>query len=1192
MARFIIQRILRNRILMFLTITLIICVAIWFAGPLLALGSWMPFDGFVERIIWIVSLFLFTIFLLIFLSWRRRRKEAKMSEEMVAEQEEEDEGDEIVKEELKAMRGRMKEALKILRKSKLGGKSVYQLPWYVMIGPPGAGKTTAIINSGLNFPLAKTMGMQSLGGVGGTRNCDWWFTDEAVLIDTAGRYTTQDSDEEADSKAWFGFLKMLRKNRKRQPINGAIVAISLSDLSTQSAAQRKEHAASIKQRLAELRDQLGVRFPVYVLFTKADLIAGFAEFFENLRREDREQVWGFTFKLKNPKAKKKADPLKHFDEQFAHLLNQINNLTLERLQQETDPQRRGLISGFAQQIASLQGVASDFMKQVFQENKFEQLQLLRGVYFTSGTQEGTPIDRLMMGMARTFGIGRQAIGTGSGQGRSFFLKRLMESVIFKESGLVSAHDKVATRYKWFVRTSVTMAILAAAGIGALWTFSYLGNQAMIANASEKTALFDEVASIIPSSPISDINLAPVAGPLNLLRNLPGNPAQGDIDPERRLTYGLYQGDEIGSEAIQTYRQSLNQLMLPRIILKLERQMQANLNNPELLFEALKVYMMLGLQGPLDESLVVEWLRADWNITYAGEANAQLRDDLMGHLVWMINQPMREISLHGPLVEQVQTLLNETPVSQRIYNAIIRGPDARALPDWRVLDAGGSLTSRVLIRPSGTPMSEGVEGIYTKNGFYSVFLPSALNVAEQLKNENWVLGERGEDLSDPNALQRIGQDVLDLYFTDYIASYESVLADIDVAPMGDMSQVVQTLNVLSGPSSPILKILLSVENETRMTVRDAPLALDGAANETKNFAARELFDAQGVRTQALIGILQSSAISEGQAPPPPPGTVVEMRFKWLNEFIVPKDEGAPSELDGVMEALTAMYQELNRLAVLGESADLNQNAVTDLQVLLGRTHDPMKRWITQLTTSSAGVAAGGARSSLDATWQRVVLPTCNRGVNNRYPFFKNQQADISIQEFSRLFAPAGLIDTFFQENLLDFVDTSGTPWRWRRIQDQELGISDAVLAQFERAAQIRDAFFLAPGLPVVSFSMKPIALGDGVRRIQLAVDGQILDYRNNQALAETPMQWPGPGGPTQIVLEPSRRNAENSRAAEGPWAFFRLLDASEVRGGNSDDKMRIVFNLGGRFAVFQLRAGAAYNPFRLSALTNFRCPSSL
>jgi type VI secretion system protein ImpL len=119
-----------------------------------------------------------------------------------------------------------------------------------------------------------------------------------VLIDTAGRYTTQESDADVDNAAWLGFLSLLKKYRKRQPINGAIVAISLSDLSLQDEITRKSHAQAVRRRLNELRTTLGVRFPVYVLFTKADLIAGFAEFFDGLGKEAREQVWGFTLPLK------------------------------------------------------------------------------------------------------------------------------------------------------------------------------------------------------------------------------------------------------------------------------------------------------------------------------------------------------------------------------------------------------------------------------------------------------------------------------------------------------------------------------------------------------------------------------------------------------------------------------------------------------------------------------------------------------------------------------------------------------------------------------------------------------------------------------------------------------------------------------------------------------------------------------
>ncbi len=95
----------------------------------------------------------------------------------------------------------------------VGQRYLYELPWYVIIGAPGSGKTTALLNSGLEFPLAASMGDAAIRGVGGTRNCDWWFTTEAVLIDTAGRYTTQDSEREIDRKAWSGFLDLIKKSR-------------------------------------------------------------------------------------------------------------------------------------------------------------------------------------------------------------------------------------------------------------------------------------------------------------------------------------------------------------------------------------------------------------------------------------------------------------------------------------------------------------------------------------------------------------------------------------------------------------------------------------------------------------------------------------------------------------------------------------------------------------------------------------------------------------------------------------------------------------------------------------------------------------------------------------------------------------------------------------------------------------------
>ena len=1178
-------------------VLILLSVSLWFFGPLLAFGEARPFDTIMGRAIAIGALSLLTLIIILIIMLRRRSRDKEMTETIVADVAE-DEGDEAVKAELREMQDRMRNALGFLRKSKLGSKfsskHLYQLPWYIIIGPPGAGKTTAIVNSGLQFPLAEHMGKGAMGGVGGTRNCDWWFTNDAVLLDTAGRYTTQDSDATADSAAWTGFLDMLKKHRKRQPINGALIAISLSDLSLQDEVTRRSHARAVRTRLHELRERLGVRFPVYVLFTKADLIAGFAEFYDNLGSEDRAQVWGFT--LPYTKEKTNESPASSFRSEFNALLDQLSNRSLERMQAEVDYQRRSLISGFPSQMASLRPVAEEFLGEVFQDSRYEDKQFLRGVYFTSGTQEGTPIDRLMMGMARTFGIGRQAIGSGQGTGRSFFLTRLLQSVIFKEAGLVSADDKVERRYRWIKWGAVAAGVLVLGVFISLWTISFLGNQELIADAREQVVEYRELSARIPGSPVGDSNIPGVVPPLNILRDLPGNPAQGDPEPPTELTWGLYQGDAVGTESAQTYRGALNQLLLPRLLFRLEEQMQANMNNPELLYEALKIYLMLGLQGPMDQDLIKQWMAIDWRLAYPGQEPMQA--DLMGHLEAMLSQPMREISLNGPLIEQIQGLLSETPLSQRIYNAIVKSPTARALPQFRLTEVGGPATSRVLVRSSGKPLSEGIEGIYTYDGFHEVFLPEALEVASRIQNESWVLGPRGEAETTPAALGRLSRDVLNLYYNDFVSNYDQMLGDIDVVPMESTSHAVDVTNVLSGPTSPIANILRSVAEETKLTQpKGGEVNLEGAAEGATDFAQREFLSAFDARTQALLETIGAAAPTGTQGEEPAkPGQYIEDRFSWLHEM-VDGVEGAPAQLDEFLQALTEVYRQLNRMS-LGQSSGavvLNQGdggAVARLQQETGRLPGPAQRWANQVASGSSGVAAGGARSGLNAQWQAKVYPFCEKALNNRYPFNRGATADVALQDFARLFAPNGLIDSFFNENLITFVDTTSNPWRWRKVNNTDLGISNAVLAQFQRAAEIRDSFFLAPGLPSVTFDMTPVALDPKAEQVIVEIEGQPITYAHGPPQV-TPLTWPGKaGGRTRVSFSPELPGIENVTNREGPWAWFRLLDAAEVRRTNVSDRSRVIFNIGGRIAVFQLRAGSALNPFTLPALGGFRCPKSM
>ena len=178
-----------------------------------------------------------------------------------------------------ALRARLREAVKTIKGSRLGqttgGAALYELPWYVIIGNPSAGKSTAVVKSGLKFPFADKAG-NVVQGVGGTRNCDWFFTSEGILLDTAGRYSVH----EEDRKEWLGFLALLKKHRPKAPVNGILIAASVAELLQARPEAAIQLAKNLRQRVQELTENLEVMAPVYLVFTKADLISGFTEFFE------------------------------------------------------------------------------------------------------------------------------------------------------------------------------------------------------------------------------------------------------------------------------------------------------------------------------------------------------------------------------------------------------------------------------------------------------------------------------------------------------------------------------------------------------------------------------------------------------------------------------------------------------------------------------------------------------------------------------------------------------------------------------------------------------------------------------------------------------------------------------------------------------------------------------------------------
>lgn len=410
-----------NRYMLELLGLVALSLLIWFVGPLVFIQPYQPLGSPTVRWWLIAGLFILWFLRLLLKWWRAQRMNEHLMTGLsrLTSPREADGTPAAGSEEVAELESRFKEALDTLSKTRFGQtegglfgrwnkRYIYQLPWYLIIGSPGSGKTTALINSGLDFPLAAQFGKRAIPGMGGTRNCDWWFTDQAVLLDTAGRYTTQESDAEQDKAAWKGFMQLLRRFRGRQPVNGVIVTLSVQELLSSSDTERAQLAQLIGLRLSELCEELTIRFPVYVLVTKSDLLAGFNEFFGAMSREERAQVWGFTYPYdektqRSPASDPQAASALYMQE-FDALVAQINRLLPQRLMTEPDLARRSLLYALPQQFAGLKDVVRDTLDAAFSASRFKEKPLLRGVYFTSGTQEGMPFDRVMSALSRRFAL--------------------------------------------------------------------------------------------------------------------------------------------------------------------------------------------------------------------------------------------------------------------------------------------------------------------------------------------------------------------------------------------------------------------------------------------------------------------------------------------------------------------------------------------------------------------------------------------------------------------------------------------------------------------------------------------------------------------------------------------------------------------------------------------------------------------
>ncbi len=1128
---------------------------VWLFGPLIVINGQRPLESELYRGVACVALFLVCLIGIWVIERRRKGRDAALVEGLTSA----DPGSERAAEEEGELRDKLNNAMAQMRQA--GGKKgnfLYEQPWYVVIGPPGTGKTTAIRYSGLEFPFADGAVLQ---GVGGTRFCEWWLTDRAVLIDTAGRYTTQDSDAAADKAGWERFLGLIKKNRPRLPLNGVLICFGVDMISSLSAADRDAHARTIRRRIRELETTLGQRLPVYFIVSKTDLLAGFAEYYDDLDRETRQQVWGFTF----PVANNPEGAIGKYNAEFDALELRLQDRLLERLQQERGPQQRAAIAGFPAQFASLQEPLGAFLTAAFAGTRIDPAPFLRGVYFTSGTQEGSPLDRLAGALSRAFGFDPRRPAAVMGQkGKAFFLGRLLRDVIFNEARLAARNRGLERRRRTVAIAVWSLSLLLLAGGAAYGWHAYTTEQGRSQRLAEQVAKAEQAARGLPLDRVTDDEMVRILPYLAAARDLP-SAARGD-----GAVLGLSQEEKLLAGAETAYRRALDRTFLPRLLARMEIQIRGSFQRPEFMYEATRVYLMLGREGPLDAPLVRQWFALDWGRAFPGAVNQPRRQELLAHLDALLAQDFAKYPMDGALVDRARIVFSRLPLADRVMSRLRPLADtARNAPPWRPSEAIGPAGARYFVRASGQPLNEGIPGLFTVEGLHRIVLPALPQAVREAAAESWVLGPQASNVPGADDPARLEVAVLTLYANEYAAAWDRMLADLNLTPLPpNMAQAAEALNLLGAPNSPLRDILRSIARQLSPgTSPDAAPTPAGGAPAS--------------------GAAQRAAAAQGGPEPSsaePVARIIEARYERLRG--VP---GAP--LDGVLAIVNEMYVQAARLAtappgtVLPPSPGLSP--IQRLQAEAARQPEPLARWLTGLSAAAGGGTEAAIRARMGGAARAELLPRCTP-MESRFPL-RLDGPEPPVDDFTRLFGPGGTLDQFFTQQVRQFVDTTVNPWRPIASEGARgTVVSQADVTQFQRAAIIRDAFFPGVGGGGLRFELVPQGFDPNAQGAILEAEGVRTEIGRAGPFRPIPLSWPTRSN-TTLTFDPAA--STGPLAYDGPWSALRLVmrQQNTMQTLPQRERLRLTIRAGDRSMVFELRAGSSSHPFGLRELQEFRCP---
>lgn len=1029
------------------------------------------------------------------------------------------------------------EALKKTRGGKQGESVLSTLPWLMLMGPAGAGKSEFMARSGLHFPLMDSSSRRgrSVKGIGGTRAFEWWLSQEAVVLDMGGR-TLSASAQFEDNDDWFAFLDVLKQQRPKKPLNGVIVAVGVDQLADKPEAAVDKLAGAVRERIEGLVDRLGVVFPVYVVFTRADLLAGFAEAFGDLPAAERGQPWGATIAMDRSRDVA-AEEL--FDEEWSHLEAAAGDRRTGRLGAVPDPVQRARLFAFPAQLQRVKPALRRFVRGVFAPDPTRSdTALFRGFYLASAVQEGAPADRVLEPAAKAAGLAPAAPTPPPQTSGAWFVHGLLTRVVFADADLASA----------------SRSAIAARKRGRLVLFAGVGT-AFLAVALLLVVLASLNAGLTSRARRAGVEVAETVNPeaglyekLTTLETLRRHLVE--LEQNRRSTpwwraLGAYSGDPLIEPGVRLYAdRAIESLIEPAVeSLQLELRGRAAAASPGDLvdfyvkFRAWHLLRQPAEIQPGDSRTIVRAIQKVYDSQLAA-----VPADARGRVPELIGDQVAFLAAHPEVLERLIARYyppNDPGLLRQGQAALRQHWDSKAFYADLIerLGPGREAATLATLAPNAPVLSASatVPGLYTREAWLGHVKPE-IEWWRANVNRDYVLRDAFGG-SPPD----VAGEIQAAYATDFTRHWTAFLAGLELG--GGDAALGENLKILARGDSPLLKVLRGVGDQTLLGAG----AEDGLGEVRRDFAlihnffAAQSDDRAGNALAAFNRLIGRRGGSRVDRNTPPSDLYVQELQRAEKKYAEVAQPGVPA--DQVRTLLAEGDPASN--PVKGARAWVDALAE---QYAAAAATPAVARVLALPPDHVLGAISRSYGSGLSRKFDEQVLGPFRATLGGKYPFHRSGP-DVSPYEFNEFFRAGGAFWTFYNAELKPLVHPDGSP-----VGAAGGSAIPAEVASFLRMANdIREAFYGAnPEAASLRFTVRTSAqrierpAGTSVRWASFDVGGSFATYNMGPPVPQ-PLAWPGPDanlGASLRVLLAGGADAQ-SLNHPGPWGVFHLVDQAAV-----------------------------------------------